>query len=313
MATGMLGGGIRAWHRITRWQGSHRLDKRRGMKTAERALKSGKGRHASRPAGDRLSADDVLPLAGTRMLGHGLYRYLETTGSTNDDARAMGAAGAPHGSLVVAETQTCGRGRHDRIWVSPPATGIYATLLLRPGLPPEQTPLISIAAAVAVAEAVRQTTGLVPAIKWPNDLLVNTRKVAGILTEASTTASTVEFVLTGIGINVNTPVDALPVRPLFPATSLAVETGGPVSRAALLAALLGRFEYWLDGLRNGACAALTARWMDYACTTGRAVAVKDMPGEVSGIVRGIAPDGALLLQTGDGRIVRILSGDLRFC
>lgn len=268
--------------------------------------------HAATSAPDSLSAADVLPLASARQIGHGIYRYLKTTGSTNDDARALGMAGAPHGSLVVSETQTQGRGRHDRIWVSPPKFGIYATVLLRPGLPPEDTPLITIATAVAVAEAVRQTTGIEPTIKWPNDLLVNGRKVAGVLTEASTTADAVEFVLVGIGINVNTPVAALPVRPLYPASSLAIESGHPVSRASLLAACLGRLEFWMDLLRSSNRDALSARWMEFADMAGRAVTVSDMPGSVNGTVTGIAADGALLLETGDGRLLRILSGDIRF-
>lgn len=259
---------------------------------------------------DRLSAAKVLPLSVTRQLGRGLYRYLDSTGSTNDDAREMGEAGALHGSMVVAEMQTSGRGRHDRVWVSPPATGIYATLLLRPGLPPEETPLITFAAVVALAEAVQQTCGLTPTIKWPNDLLVNGRKVAGILTETVTTGMSVDFVLTGIGINVNTPAGVLPERVLFPASSLAVEAGRRFSRAALLGAWLGCFERWLDGLCAGERTALTGRWMEFAGMIGCNVAVKDMPGEIRGIVTGITPEGALLLRTEDGQMAHILSGDL---
>ncbi len=262
------------------------------------------------PVDDRLAADDVLPRSTCLVFGHGLYRYLECTGSTNDEARELAEAGAPHGSLVVAETQTAGRGRHSRPWVSPPATGIYATLLLRPGMPPEDIPLLTLTAAVAAAEAVEKVCGQDTVIKWPNDLLLHGRKVAGILTEASITAASA-FVLVGIGINVNTPAGALPPRPLFPASSLAVETGGTISRAALLAAWLERFESWYDRLQGGDRDALTSRWVALSGMAGCEVNVANMPGDVQGVVAGIAPDGALLLKTADGRLLRILTGDVQ--
>lgn len=259
-----------------------------------------------------LTAARVLPLAGTRQLGHQIYRYLETTASTNTDARSLGAAGAPHGSLVVAETQTAGRGRHDRLWLSPPGLGIYATLLLRPAnLTPEQTPLLTLLAAVAATEAIARTIHeLSPSIKWPNDILIEGRKVAGILAEMADGAAASPCVLLGIGINVNTPLDRLPERPLYPATSLALEAGHTVSRAALLAAWLQRVEHWLGRLENGETEALLEQWNIGAGMTGRRVSVTQQTGVLQGTVSGIDTDGALLLLTDDDQTIRILSGDL---
>jgi BirA family biotin operon repressor/biotin-[acetyl-CoA-carboxylase] ligase len=256
----------------------------------------------------------VLPLAGTRLLGHQIYRYLETTASTNTDARALGEAGAPHGSLVVAETQTAGRGRHERRWLSPRGLGIYATLLLRPpGLPVSEFPLLTLLAAVAAVEAISRTVpALGPSIKWPNDILIDGRKVGGILAEMPDGAAAVPCILLGIGINVNTPADMLPDRPIYPASSLALEAGHTVSRAALLAAWLQRVEYWLERLEHGQSECLLARWTECASMTGRRVSVTQQTDVRQGIVCGIAADGALLLRTDDGQTLRILSGDLRF-
>ncbi len=269
---------------------------------------------ACRPADDPLSAMHVLPLAGTGQIGRQVYQYLQTTASTNTDARALAVAGAPHGSLVVAETQTAGRGRHDRPWLSPPGQGIYATLLLRPsGLPAAQSPLLTLLAAVAAVEAITRTVpGLVPSIKWPNDILIGGRKVAGILAEMDDGMAAAPCILLGIGINVNTPLDRLPERPIYPATSLALEAGHAVSRAALLAAWLQRVEHWLERLESGQHEALLARWTECACMTGRRVSVTRQTGVVQGIASGIDTDGALLLRTDDNHTLRILSGDLRF-
>lgn len=261
---------------------------------------------------DRLNADNVLPLVSTKALGRSLYRYLTITGSTNDDARRLGERGAPHGTIVVADGQTQGKGRHDRPWVSPFAQGIYATLLLRPpGFAQTDTTLIPLLAAVAAAEAIESTAGeLTPAIKWPNDILVNEHKVAGVLAEAAYTSENLNFIVVGIGINVNTPTSALPVRPLYPASSLAIEAGHLISRAALLAAWINRFEHWLLRLCNGEQAAVRNQWSHFATITNRRVTVRDSNGIICGSVEGISDDGALLIRTDEGKQVHILSGDV---
>jgi len=253
-------------------------------------------------------------LAHTRQLGQQIYHHLQSTGSTNADARELARCGAPHGTLVVAETQIAGRGRHNRPWMSPPGFGIYATLLLRPSrIPPDQTPLLTLLAAVAAAEAIALTVpNLMPVIKWPNDILVNGRKAAGILSELADCPKTAPCILIGIGINVNTPVKMLPARPLYPATSLAQEAGTHVPRAALLAAWLQRFEQWLARLEAGDSNAVIADWNAWSGIKGKRVSVVQETQTLHGTVTGIDTDGALLLQTNDNQTTRILSGDLRY-
>ena len=269
---------------------------------------------STEPANAPLSAVRVLPLAHTRQLGQQIYHYLQSTGSTNADARELARCGAPHGTLVVAETQTAGRGRHDRPWVSPPGLGIYATLLLRPTrIPPGQTPLLTLLAAVADAEAIALTVpNLMPVIKWPNDILVNGRKTAGILAELTDSHETAPCILIGIGINVNTPVNRLPARPLYPATSLAQEAGMHVPRTALLAAYLKRFEQWLARLEAGDSNALIADWNAWSGIKGKRVSIVQETQTLHGTVTGIDTDGALRLQTNANQTTRILSGDLRY-
>ncbi len=261
---------------------------------------------------DRLIASEVQPLLHTDTFGRECYQHADTTGSTNDDARILAAKGCPSGALVVAETQSAGRGRHGREWVSPPGGGIYATLVLRPQLALEHVPLFTLTAAVAAADAVAAVCDLAPTIKWPNDLLVNSRKVVGILTEAVSEVESVDFLLIGIGINVNTPAVQLPERPIYPASSLAIEAGRPLDRKALLAAWVERMEFWNTRLEARAFDELLSAWHAYAGIIGRGVIITQPHGEVHGTVQGTAEDGALLLERDDGTHCRILSGDLRF-
>jgi BirA family biotin operon repressor/biotin-[acetyl-CoA-carboxylase] ligase len=190
--------------------------------------------------------------------------------------------------------------------------GIYATLILRPAtLTIDQVPLLSLLAAVATAEAIAQTTPtLAPMIKWPNDILVNGNKVAGILAQLSNDQPHTPCVLIGIGINVNTPTDQLPTRPLYPASSLKAEVGYALSRRALLAACLERIEHWLDLIERSNTGALLDRWQSLACIDENPITIKQQNGTVSGRVQGIAADGSLMLKTGDNNVIRILSGDV---
>lgn len=261
-----------------------------------------------------LDADHVLPSCRTVTFGKQEYIFAKTTASTNEDARRMGQSGAPHGSVVVADMQTHGRGRQERPWVSPAGCGIYVSLLLRPDWSPEHTPLLTLAAAVALVEAIDRTAHCNATIKWPNDVLLNGRKMAGILTEASLEAGRVDFVVVGCGINVNTSLEALPERSQFPATSLAVETGRSFYRAALLSAWLEHYEDCFQGLVNGEHESILERWMQRSVMKGKLVMVKNAPHECRGLVTGIAPDGALLvLSESSQREERILSGDVLFC
>ncbi|MFZ2087590.1 MAG: biotin--[acetyl-CoA-carboxylase] ligase [Desulfobaccales bacterium] len=155
-------------------------------------------------APDKLFAEEVLHRLGTTYLRGPIYHF-ESAPSTNDTAKLLGTQGAAEGVLVLAETQTTGRGRLGRFWLSPPSLGIYASLLLRPPLPPTELPQITLSTAVAVVRALTRAAGVTPGIKWPNDLILNGKKLGGILTEMETESDQIRYLVVGLGLNVNNP------------------------------------------------------------------------------------------------------------
>lgn len=234
------------------------------------------------------------------------------TGSTNADATALAEAGAPEGVIVLADLQTAGRGRLGRSWSSPPGAGIYASILLRPDA--HAARLLSIAAGVAIAEAIEEVTGLSPALKWPNDVYLDgggahpPRKVAGILAEGGTSGGET-WVVIGFGINV-LPA-ALPPQ-LTRATSIETELGRPVDRGELLAACLVRLAARYADLKAGRRVVVLDSWRQRAASTfGRRVEWDDGGAVASGVVAGIDEDGGLVVST-TGGAARIVSGEVRW-
>ena len=234
------------------------------------------------------------------------------TGSTNADAAALAEKGAPEGVVVLADQQTAGRGRLGRSWSSPPGAGIYASVLLRPDSPVAR--LLSIAAGVAIAEAIEEVTGLGPTVKWPNDLYLEgggghaARKVAGILTEGGMTRGET-WVVVGFGINV-LPA-ALPPD-VTRATSLETELGRPVDRGELLASCLVRLAERYRDLRSGHRRAVLDAWRLRASSTfGRRVEWDDNGRAAAGVVADIDDEGGLVVETTAGT-TRIVSGEVRW-
>jgi BirA family biotin operon repressor/biotin-[acetyl-CoA-carboxylase] ligase len=242
--------------------------------------------------------------------------FFTTIGSTNDVAAALAAAPSGEGAVVIAETQTAGRGRRGHSWFSPPGAGLYVSVVLAPGragsAPDRATSLLTLSAGVALAEAIERITGLAPAIKWPNDLLVGRRKLAGILAEAvaAPAAATMTFVVVGYGINVSGA--AYPPDLSDRATSLESELGRPIDRAALcaetLAALAARYRDLLDARFDAILDAWRARAPG---SRGAAVAWDDPGGARTGTTAGVDEMGALLVQRGD-RVDRIVAGEVRW-
>ena len=260
----------------------------------------------SRP--DLLTYEEVVPYLATRVLGR-RWQHVRETDSTNALARELAEAGAADGLVVVAETQRAGRGRLGRHWSSPPG-GIWCSVLLRPNLSPSSAALLTLAAAVAAAEATEAVAGLRCGIKWPNDLLVNGRKVAGILTEMSAELDQLNYVVLGVGVNANFPTAQLPDGLLVRATTLMEERGQRVARAAWLGAFLNRCERWRLSLEAEARQQLISAWRDRSVTLGRAVIVTTPTGRLSGHAVDVDPDGALLVETADGARVRVAAGDV---
>jgi BirA family biotin operon repressor/biotin-[acetyl-CoA-carboxylase] ligase len=240
--------------------------------------------------------------------------WFETTGSTNDVAAQLAQDGAVEGTTVVAEAQTSGRGRHGRVWFSPPGAGLYVSVVLRPphSIGREENParLLTLASGVAVAEAVRAVTGLPAEIKWPNDVTVGRRKLAGILAESAAQAGELQFVVLGIGVNLRTA--AYPPELASRVTSIEAETGRLAERGIVLAEILGALNERYADLRGRRFDAILSAWRRLAVSLPSAPIEWDSP---NGIVRGRAEgidDGGALLVSIDGKLERVVAGEVRW-
>jgi len=259
-------------------------------------------------APDTPHAAEVSPLLTTRRIGRDC-RYVAETGSTNRDVATLADAGADEGVVVTAGTQTAGRGRMTRLWHSPPGVSLYFSMLLRPAVEPGQASSLPLVAGLAAAEAL---AGLAPEtqpmIKWPNDILIGGKKVCGILCEMQAETDCVRHIIPGVGVNVNLTRAELPEELRGRATSLRIETGHRFSRAAVLAAILNRFEplyeRWCAEGFEPLLDAVGARDV----LRGRTITLEQGGRRVEGIGDGLQPDGALRLQTPDG-FVSIYSGE----
>ncbi len=259
-------------------------------------------------APDLLLPAEVQDALKTQVLGRH-YHYLAETGSTNDLAKELAGQGVPEGTLVVAERQSKGRGRMGRAWSSP-AGGLWFSLVLRPAIHPSGVAGINFLAGVACAEALASIPGVQPRIKWPNDVLLQGRKVGGILLELSAEADRVNHLVLGIGINVNVDLDAFPAALRNSSTSLAAHLGRRVSRLDVLAAVLEALEKWYERwLREGFAPVITA-WREWQESLGKKVKVVDAQGEWLGTALDVDDYGALLVERAPGVVRRVLSGDI---
>ena len=247
-----------------------------------------------------LNVDDIHRALTTTSLGRSLYLHQELL-STNKEAMALAQSGAPHGTVVLAESQSAGRGRQGRIWFSPPRVNLYCSVLVRgcgTNLQLSEwlswVPLVS---ALAVAESVLQATSIPLALKWPNDLLLGTRKVGGILCESLLTTSPDPAIVIGIGLNVNVPQTSLPDELQSIAISLSEVAQAPIDRNLLMAQLLLELEQCLDELRSHGTGQLRQAYGTRCVTLGRPVrAIFPHGREVTGTAESLSGDGALQLR-----------------
>lgn len=256
-------------------------------------------------------AATLSALLTTNSFGQPLH-FFSTIDSTNIYAARLAREGASAGTTVIADEQTGGKGRLGRSWVSPPGVNLYLSLLLRPAVSTAVVPQLSLLAAVAVAEAILEVCRLTPAIKWPNDVLIDGKKVCGILAEMQTEGTALRSVVLGIGVNINAPLSAFPPELHDKASSLLLAGGKAVDRTAFAAALLTHLEkLYVLWIEQG-FPALRSAWEHHASgLLGKKISVAAPEGIVSGIVLGLDTDGALLLseeQTGTQR--RVLAGDV---
>lgn len=257
----------------------------------------------------KLAMPVVTDLTQHSLFGRS-FRYYDEIESTNIEAKTLANEGAPEGTVIIAETQSAGRGRLGRRWTSPAGKGLLFSVIMRPDLPMADAHLLTFVAAYAAAQAIEQQTGLDIAIKWPNDLFVSDRKVGGILLEVSGEQDEIDWVVVGIGLNVNTEYGELPVALRRTAASLKVASGKPVDRSELLAGLLLELEsQYLDAVRNGFDRALNGfRTRDYLHS--KTVSVQTRQGPVIGQATGIDDRGALLVELPHRHVRRFHSGDV---
>lgn len=276
---------------------------------------------------DRLFPQEISRHLNTKFIGRKIH-YFDSAQSTMDLAVESGIKGAPEGTVIVAETQTKGRGRLGRGWFSPKYKGLYLSLILRPNILPNQSPILTLLAAVSICEAIKETAGLETQIKWPNDILIHGKKAGGILTELNAETDEIRFLVIGIGLNVNSDTKTLPagstslkeqleenVHPVrnitFSGKKNKISNG--VNRVELLQEILRKIEdnYYLFHKRSSA--PIIDKWREYGVTLGKRIKVTSHKEHIEGIAVDIDIDGGLLVRKDSGVTQKVMAGDVVHC
>ena len=256
-----------------------------------------------------LQLQQVQDGLATRRLGTKLYYFAEID-STNACARRLAEQGANEGGVVIAEAQTRGRGRLGRSWISPRLVNLYVSVILRPQLAPVHAPQLTLMAAVALADTIASFIGAPPTIKWPNDILVGGKKLAGILTESSCDSERIEFVILGIGVNLNYPLALMPKVIRERATSILALTKNNIKREAFLQRLIQDLDRCYGELEEVGFDSLALRWEALFGLRGKGVRVEMTDHIMIGIAKGIDRDGALIVEDDRGERQRIVASDV---
>lgn len=258
---------------------------------------------------DRLFSEEIQDGLQATIIGREIVYFAETD-STNHRAALLAAAGATDGTVVVAEAQSAGKGRLGRRWTSPTGVNLYLSIILRPAIAPRAAPLLTFLSSLATARAIELESGLRPTVKWPNDVLLGGAKVAGLLNEMNAETERVNYVVLGIGVNLNMTSEQFPADLRYPATSLSLALQRPVDRLHFCRRLLSEIDLLYRDYPAGQEAILDG-WLTYFDLLGKKVTVEDSSRTIVGVVTGIAADGALLLALANGATERILAGDVR--
>lgn len=258
---------------------------------------------------ERITADEIRLGLESEFMGRHIH-YEESVDSTQKIAHRLANDDAPEGTVIIAEEQLTGRGRMNRKWHSPKYTGIWMSVILRPNLPPPKAPQLTLITAVAVVQAIEEFIGLQPQIKWPNDILINGKKVTGILTELQADADRIISIIIGIGINVNQQLEDYPEELRDIATSLSIESGNKLQRADLVKKLLYKLEHlYLLYLEKG-FHPIKLLWESYAISIGKNITARTITGSIHGKALGITDDGVLMIEDETGKINYVYSADI---
>jgi len=254
---------------------------------------------------DKLLPREIQFELKTKTFGCKVF-YHDSLTSTMDEAFKLGMEGAPEGTVVCAEAQSKGRGRLGRSWSSPKHKGIYLSVILRPQLSPAELAKLTLLSAVVVADAVEKVSGVDARIKWPNDILVKNKKLAGILTELRAEVDQMKFVVVGLGLNVNNTSAQL----VDGATSLKHETEKTFSRIEVVQEILRAFERWYSHLDQNGFEDIIQAWKERSHTLGKRVRIADPAGAVEGIAFDLDHDGGLLIRQDSGVVIKKMAGDV---
>lgn len=258
---------------------------------------------------DKLELSSIQETLNTTIFGRDI-KLLDTTATTQEEARTLAEAGAPSGTLVIAEEQTGGRGRRGRPWFSPARKGIWMSMILKPNCPLSFAPQLTLLTAVAICRAVRKRTGVEAGIKWPNDLLVAGRKICGILIESVCEDEMIKYCIVGIGIDVNMDASDIPPELTDILTSLKIESGKEINRAALIASVMNDLEDLFELYVEEGFTPIGQLWEALSVTIGKRIKVITPQGEKSGVAIELEDSGALKMLDDRGEMHTIYSGEV---
>jgi BirA family biotin operon repressor/biotin-[acetyl-CoA-carboxylase] ligase len=262
---------------------------------------------------DIITPSEIASSMNTKFIGRNIY-FFEEIDSTNNYAKKIAYEGCEDGSIVIAEKQTAGRGRLGRTWESSNGTGIWLSVVLRPNIPPQAIQLITLSSSVAVVRAIKDTTGIETGIKWPNDIILDGRKVCGILTEMSSEADHVNYVIIGIGINVNQKTQDFPEELRDKAISIRSfanhNSEAAFKRSLIIGRLLSELEDVYYMLIDGRTEEILKAWKEYSIILGKEVVVSGRDGKFTGIAEDLTCEGKLVVRSVDNTTQMILSGEI---
>jgi BirA family biotin operon repressor/biotin-[acetyl-CoA-carboxylase] ligase len=262
-------------------------------------------------APDRIAEEEILAALETKRIGRTIYAH-DTVVTTQSLAHEAASKGAPEGTLVIAEQQTGGKGRLGRQWHSPKGTGIWMSLIVRPEIPLPQTPQMTLLTAVTVAKTIRQTVDVPVLIKWPNDIFIGEKKVCGILTELNAESDRVNYLVIGIGINVNTVETDFPEDLLKVATSLRIASGQKIKRAAFIQNFCRIFEEEYDYYLRHGFERVKREWEANSYSIGRQVTVRTIHSTLEGRAIGLDAEGVLIVEDAAGQRHKVYSADVEY-